>query len=199
MRAEGIEPLRALLAQLGDPPWDAEVADDDPVGALLAAEGFEPYARAAVMARPIEGLRRPPFVPGVSVEPYRNEWSEAFSAAEAMAMDGLAAFAEMGQPTGYEAAEGFDAFSVARDERDMLGFAQAMTPEGWINWMGVVPHARRRGVGHMLVADLARQVREARGTHLAALVEVDTPGQAFLASLGFRERGARRTLVIRRP
>ena len=29
---------------------------------------------------------------------------------EREAMDGLAAFAEMGQPTGYESAEGFDAF-----------------------------------------------------------------------------------------
>ncbi len=76
----------------------------------------------------------------------------------------------MGQPTGYEGAEGFDAFSVARNERDMLGFAQAMLPEGWINWIGVVPRPRRQGIGRLLVADLARQVREARGTHLAALV-----------------------------
>jgi ribosomal protein S18 acetylase RimI-like enzyme len=64
--------------------------------------------------------------------------------------------------------------------------------------MGVVPDARRRGIGTLLVADIAKQVRERRGTHLAALVEVDTPGQAFLASLGFRERGQRRTLMIRR-
>lgn len=184
---------------MGDPPWDAEVVDGDPLAGMLAAEGFEPYARVAVMARSAEGLPRPPYVPGVSVEPYRNDWSEAFTAAEAMAMEGLAAFREMGQPTGYEQAEGFDAFSIARDERDLLGFAQAMVPEGWINWMGVVPAARRKGLGHMLLADLARQVREARGTHLASLVEVDTPGQAFLAALGFRERGERRTLVIRRP
>jgi GNAT superfamily N-acetyltransferase len=178
LRADGPGPLRALLERVGDPPWDAEVPDGDPLSGLLAAEGFEPYARVAVMARAIAGLPRPPFVPGVSVEPYRNEWSEAFTAAEAMAMEGLAAFAEMGQPTGYEEAEGFDAFSIVRDDRDMLGFAQAMVPEGWINWMGVVPDARRRRLGHMLIADLARQVGEARGTHLAALVEVDTPGQA---------------------
>ncbi len=198
LRADGPEPLRELLGRLGDPPWDAEIPDGDPLAPMLAAEGFEAYARVAVMARAVEGLPRPPFVPGVSVEPYRNDWSEAFTAAEAMAMAGLAAFEEMGQPTGYEQAEGFDAFSIVRDERDMLGFAQAMVPEGWINWMGVVPDARRRGLGHMLVTDLARQVREARGTHLAALVETDTPGQAFLAALGFRERGTRRTLVIRR-
>jgi GNAT superfamily N-acetyltransferase len=115
-----------------------------------------------------------------------------------MALEGLATFAEMGQPTGYEQAEGFDAFAVARDQRDMLGFAQAMLPEGWINWMGVVPDARRRGIGTLLMADVAKQVRDRRGTHLAALVEVDTPGQAFLGSLGFRERGQRRTLMIRR-
>ena len=52
LRAEGPEALRGLLAQLSDPPWDAEVADDDPVGAMLVSEGFEPYARMAVMARP---------------------------------------------------------------------------------------------------------------------------------------------------
>ena len=152
----------------------------------------------AVMARPIAGLPRPDHVAGVSVEPYRNEWSEALTAAEAMAMDGLSTFAEMGQPTGYEEAEGFDAFSVARDARDILGFAQAMLPEGWINWMGVVPEKRRLGVGRLLIADLARQVGEARGTHLAALVEVGTTGKEFLRALGFKERGASRTLMIRR-
>jgi len=165
---------------------------------MLAGEGFEPYARMAVMARSIEGLPRAPFVPGIAMEPYRNDWAEAFTAAEAAAMEGLAVFAEMGQPTGYEGAEGFDASVVARDEAGLLGFAQAMVPEGWINWLGVVPDARRRGIGRLLVAEVARQVREARGTHLAALVEVDTPGQAFLGALGFRERGSRRSLVIRR-
>jgi GNAT superfamily N-acetyltransferase len=183
---------------VGDPPWDVEVADEDPVRPLLGAEGFEPYARMAVMARTVEGMKPAPHVPGVSVEPYRNDWSEAFQNAERMALEGLATFAEMGQPTGYEQAEGFDAFAVARDQRDMLGFAQAMLPEGWINWMGVVPDARRKGIGTLLMADIAKQVRDRRGTHLAALVEVDTPGQAFLASLGFRERGQRRTLMIRR-
>lgn len=172
--------------------------DDDPLGRLLLTEGFEPYARMAVMARPVAGMPRAPYVSGVSVEPYRNEWSEAFTAAEAMAMDGLSTFAEMGQPTGYEEAEGFDAFSVARDDRDMLGFAQAMLPEGWINWMGVVPQRRRSGIGRLLMADLARQVGEARGTHLAALVEVGTLGQEFLRALGFRERGVLHTLMIRR-
>lgn len=198
LRAEGPDALRALLGRVGDPPWDAEVADDDPVRPLLAAEGFEPYARVAVMARPVDGMKPAPHVPGVSVEPYRNAWAEAFGNAERMALEGLATFAEMGQPTGYEQAEGFDAFAVARDRENMLGFAQAMLPEGWINHMGVVPDMRRKGIGTLLVADIARQVRDRRGTHLAALVEVDTPGQAFLASLGFRERGQRRTLMIRR-
>jgi GNAT superfamily N-acetyltransferase len=198
LRAEGPDALRALLERVGEPPWDAEVADDDPVRPLLAAEGFEPYARVAVMARPLDGLKPAPHVPGVTVEPYRNAWSEAFQNAERMALEGLSTFAEMGQPTGYEQAEGFDAFAVARDRRDMLGFAQAMLPEGWINWMGVVPDARRQGIGRLLVAEIARQVRDRRGTHLAALVEVDTPGQPFLAALGFRERGQRRTLMIRR-
>jgi GNAT superfamily N-acetyltransferase len=186
------------LSRLPDPPWDAEAVDGEPLAGLLAAEGFEPYARMAVMARPIEGLPRAPFVPGVAVEPYRNDWAQEFAAAEAAAMEGLAVFAEMGQPTGYEGAEGFDAAVAAREGGELLGFAQAMLPEGWINWLGVVPGARRRGIGRLLVADLARQVREARGTHLAALVEVDTPGHAFLRALGFGERGGRRSLMIRR-
>jgi ribosomal protein S18 acetylase RimI-like enzyme len=150
------------------------------------------------MARPVEGLARPPHVPGLELEPYRNAWAEQFSIAEAMAMEGLAAFREMGQPTGYAQAEGFDAFCVASEGGNLVGFGQAMVPEGWINWLGVIPDARRRGVGRHIVAELGRQVREARGTHLAALVELDTPGQAFLAALGFRERGTRKTLMIRR-
>ena len=127
------------------------------------------------MARPLEGLPRAPFVLGVAVEPYRNEWADEFTAVEAAAMEGLAAFAEMGQPTGYEGAEGFDAMVAAREQdAGLRGFAQAMLPEGWINWLGVHPDARRRGIGRLLVAELARRVAEARGTHLAALVEADT-------------------------
>lgn len=175
------------------------MADGDPLAPMLAAEGFEPYARVAVMARPLEGLPRAPFVLGVAVEPYRNEWADEFTAVEAAAMEGLAAFAEMGQPTGYEGAEGFDAMVAAREQdAGLRGFAQAMLPEGWINWLGVHPDARRRGIGRLLVAELARRVAEARGTHLAALVEADGDGQAFLRALGFKERGARRTLMIRR-
>lgn len=175
------------------------MADGDPLAELLAAEGFEPYARVAVMARPIEGMARAPYVSGIAVEPYANEWAEEFAAVEAAAMAGLAAFAEMGQPTGYESAEGFDAMVAAREAGvGLRGFAQAMVPEGWINWLGVAPEARRRGIGRLLVAELARQVAEARGTHLAAVVEADGDGQAFLRALGFKERGARRTLMIRR-
>ncbi|MGD9694711.1 MAG: GNAT family N-acetyltransferase [Thermoleophilia bacterium] len=198
LRADGPDALRELLGRLPDPPWDAEVADGDGLAALLAAEGFEAYARTAVMARPLEGLPRATPVPGVRVEEYRNDWADRFGAAEAAAMEGLAAFCEMGQPTGYESAEGFDAFQVAFDGDGLVGFAQAMVPEGWINWLGVVPEARRRGIGHLLLAEVGKQVREARGTHLAAQVEADGPGQAFLAKLGFRERGGRRTLMIRR-
>ena len=108
------------------------------------------------MARPGEGLPRPPFVPGVGVEPYRNDWAEEFTADETAAMEGLAAFREMGQPTGYEGAEGFDAMVVARDAVDGIrGFAQAMLPEGWITWLGVHPDARRpESAGKVIVTFL---------------------------------------------
>ena len=73
----------------------------------------------------------------------------------------------------------------------MLGFAQAMLPEGWINWMGVVPDARRRGIGRLLIADIARQVRRRPRHPPGGPVEVDTPGQAFLAALGLPGAGRR--------
>ena len=66
LRAEGPDALRALLERVGAPPFDVEVADDDPVRPILAAEGFEPYARMAVMARPVDGMTPAPHVPGVT-------------------------------------------------------------------------------------------------------------------------------------
>jgi GNAT superfamily N-acetyltransferase len=199
LRAADPGALRALLADLPDPPWDVELSDDDPVLPLARAEGFAPYSRIVVMARPLEGLPRASHVPGVVLEDYRNADAEEFAALEAAAMDGLAAFAEMGQPTGYEGAEGFDVFVVAREGGALRGFAQTMSPEGWINWMGVAPDARRRGIGHLLIAETAERLRADRGTHIAARVEAGTDGIAFLAALGFRERGARMTRLIRRP
>lgn len=151
-----------------------------------------------VMARTLEGMTRPAPVEGVTVEAYRNAWADDYVRAEAEAMEGLAVFAEMGQPTGYEGAEGFDAAVVAREDGAIVGFAQAMLPEGWINWIGVVPGARRRGIARQMIAEVARQVTEARGTHLAVMIEPGTPAQGFFAAAGFRERGARRTLMIRR-
>jgi len=198
LRAPDAAALRALLDRLPEPPWDVELADDDPALALVRAEGFEPYARVQVMARPIEGLPRADFVPGVEVVDYRNDMADGFSALEAAAMDGLAAFAEMGQPTGYEQAEGFDVFLVARDAAGLRGFAQTMSPEGWINWMGVAPDARRVGIGHMLVQETAARIREARGTHLACRVEAGSAAEPFLAALGFRRRGEPLTQLIRR-
>ena len=125
LRAPDGAALRDLLERLPAPPWDVELADDDPALPLVRAEGFEPYARVAVMARPIQGLPRPEFVAGVDVADYRNELAGEFQELERAAMEGLAAFAEMGQPTGYESAEGFDVFLVARDAGGLRGFLQA--------------------------------------------------------------------------
>lgn len=190
--------LERLLAELPEPPWDAEVAaDDDMVGRLTRA-GFEPYASMVTMARPVEGFPPSLGAAGARPVPYRNEWSDEYTAFEGQAMEALSTFREMGQPTGYEQAEGFDCCLAARTEAgDIVGFAQAMLPEGWINWMGVAPDWRRRGVGHRLLAEVADAVRGARGTHLVALVEEGTAGRPFLAALGFTP-GARKALMIRR-
>lgn len=190
--------LERLLGELPDPPWDVEVAVDDELVAPLTRAGFEPYATMVTMARSVEGF--PPSLGAVGARPeaYRNEWAEEFTAFETEAMDGLSTFREMGQPTGYAEAEGFDCCLAARTESGrIVGFAQAMVPEGWINWMGVAPDWRRKGVGHRLLADVAEAIREARGTHLVALVEEGSSGQPFLAALGFRP-GPRRLLMIRR-
>ena len=205
LRLEGLRvddgtALGALLDRLPDPPWDVEISPDDELAGPLAAAGFEVYARTVVMARPLAGLSRAMGGLGVRVEPYRNEWAEDFAAFEKEAMSGLAAFEEMGQPTGYEQAEGFDCCLAARDEGDQIvGFAQAMVPEGWINWLGVTPAARRLGIGHRLIWEVGDAVKAGAGTHLAALVEEGTDGMPFLAKLGFTERGRRALMIHRGP
>ena len=196
LRAADPGALGELLEQLPEPPWDVEVVADDPLAGMLRAHGFETYAHVVPMARPVQGLPRTPAT-ALDIVPYRNEWADAFAAAQDAAMSDLAVAREMGTPTGYETAEGFDAFVVAKDGDRIMGFAQAMLPEGWINWLGVVPEARRQGLGSVLVAELAKAVTAARGTHLAALIEQGTPGQAFLAKLGFRAKSPRLLMINR--
>ncbi len=203
LRLEGIRArdgaaLDSLLDALADPPWDAEVAPDDEVLPLLRARGFDEYARAVVMARPLEGLAPAPAAPGVRIGPYLNEWADSYAVGEAAAMAAHPFFAHMGPPTGYEGSEGFDAAIAARAEDRVVGFAQAQLPEGWINWLWVHPDHRRTGVATALVWEVANAVREARGTHLAALVPTQSDGAALLAKLGFRRR-TERVLLLRRP
>ena len=197
LRARDGAALDALLARLPEPPWDAEVAIDDALVGLLTARGFEVYARGAVLARPADGVRAAHAV-GVEYVPYRNEWAEAFTAAESAAMEGTAALRELGSPSGYEWGEGQGAFVIARDQGGhVLGFAHADLPDGWVDWLGVVPDARRWGIGSGLVAAVAREVMGANGTHLVAFAEDGTDAAPFLRRLGFTERG-RRALLIRR-
>jgi ribosomal protein S18 acetylase RimI-like enzyme len=189
--------LSDLLERLPDPPWDVAVAPDDPVVPMLPGAGFETYSTCAVVARPLKGLTTPTPVAGVVVDRYRAAWSEAFPAAEAEALAESAIFAEMSQPTGYEDAAHLPSFHAAVSGPAMLGFIQTDLPDGWINWFGVVPGERRRGIGRALLHAAAEDCRAAGGTHLAALVDTEA-GQGFFRRLGFTERG-RRLLQIRRP
>lgn len=188
--------LERLLAELPDPPWDAELApDDDLVGDLLGV-GFERYAEAEVVARPLEGIGVTPPPPGVKIGAYRDDWAEPFAEAEALAMADSPFYAQMQAPTGYEQAAHLTGFFAATAGTEVLGFIQATLPQGWINWFGVVPEHRRRGIGRALVSEVAAAAREARGTHLACLVA--SPGaRAFFAAEGFETRN-RRALLIRR-
>jgi GNAT superfamily N-acetyltransferase len=203
IRLEGLQArdgaaLDELLEQLPEPPWDADVsADDADLIASLGAKGFIEYARGTLFVRAAEGLSGPR-VQGVEVVPYENRWAPAFTAAEAEAMDGLAAFGELGSPSGYEWGEGQGSFRIARTtEGQVVGFAHANLPDGVVDWLGVVPGYRRRGVGRQLLAQTARDVLEVRGTHLLAFAQDGTGAAAFLGRLGFSPRG-RRVLMIRR-
>jgi GNAT superfamily N-acetyltransferase len=197
VRASGSAALAELLDRLPDPPWDASLAADDPIAGWLQANGFEPYAEMTVVARSLEGMPRAVPVPGVELHPYRTEWAEAFTACEAAAMAGLATYAELGAPSGFEGQAGRGAFPVAvRDER-IVGFAQTDLPTGWINWIGVAPDERRHGLGRLLLSEVARAVRASRGTHLAAETEAGAESAGFWRAMEFRERG-RRLLLIRR-
>lgn len=190
--------LDGLLAQLPEPPWDVEIPPDDPVVGLLVERGFEAYARGAVYARPAEGLPKAFPTGGIELMSYVNAMADDFAVAEAKAMQGLAVFTELGSPSPYQWGEGHGAFVVAVRGQEILGFAHADMPDGWIDWLGVVPDARKTGIGRLLVNALAETVRNARGTHLAAFVEDGTEGSGFASRLGFARKGAR-TLLIRRP
>ena len=164
---------------------------------LLGARGFDEYARGTLYARGAEGLSAAR-VAGIEVVAYDNAWAAAFTAAEVEAMQGLAAFAELGSPSGYEWGAGQGSFRVARtSEGRLVGFAHADLPDGVLDWLGVVPSARRAGIGRLLVAAVARDVLRARGTHLLAFAPDGTSAAGFLARLGFTARG-RRVLMIRR-
>jgi GNAT superfamily N-acetyltransferase len=190
--------LDALIDQLPEPPWDVEVlGDDTDLLAVLGSRGFGEYARGTLYVRNADALAAPR-VPGIEVVTYDNAWAAAFTAAEAEAMQGLAAFAELGSPSGYEWGAGQGSFRIARTtEGRLVGFAHADLPDGVIDWFGVVPEQRGKGIGRLLMAGLARDVTEARGTHLLAFAQDGTPAGPFLARLGFQARG-RRVLVIRR-
>ena len=196
LRADSPQALDRLIAELPEPPWDAEVAVDDDLASWLAAAGFERYAEVTVMARPLEGMAQAFGVAGVRVGKYRNDWSDGFVAAEREALAGSPIFQCMSQPTGYEEADHIGGFVAATRGDRLIGFAQATMPQGWINWFGVVPDERRRGVGRALIAELVEMARERDGTHLAALVDTEA-GVAFFRALKFEARG-RRALMIRR-
>jgi ribosomal protein S18 acetylase RimI-like enzyme len=197
LRAESPGALEALLVAVGEPPYDIALPNDDPLVGLVQSTGFAPYARTVVVARRIDGFRKEPAPPGVKLEPYKNDWAEQFSAAEAAAMADFSFFREVGSPTGFETAEGWGTFYVARQGEEIVGFVQAEMPSGWINWIGVVPDQRRRGIGRALVGQVAIAVRDAVGSHIVAEVDDVPENLIFWEKQGFKQR-TRTISLIRR-
>lgn len=197
LRAESPAAVEALLEAVGEPPYDVACAPDDPLVGMLRAAGFEPYAQTVVVARRLDVFRKEPPPPGVTISPYKNEWAESFAAAQDAAMADFSFFREVGAPTGFETAEGWGAFFAARRGETIVGFAQAELPSGWINWIGVVPEERRKGIGTALVGEVAIAVRDALGSHLVAEVD-DTPDAlGFWEKQRFQQR-TRQVSLIRR-
>ena len=179
------------------PPYDLALAPGDPLQAIAREAGVEAYATTVTFARAIEGLA--PGVPadGVRLLTYDNAMADRYDDAEFDALHGLAIYAAMGRPTGYNQGAGYGDFTVALRGERIIGFCFTQVPEGIIWWLGVVPEERRKGVARMLVDSAARATRTAGGTHLLMEAE-DTPeARAFLGALGFRERGTRELLIRR--
>lgn len=180
--------LEPLLTAVGEGPYDVALPVDDPKLGILGAAGFTEYARTVVVARRLDGFRKMPAPSDVEIVPYRNEWADAFTAAERLAMADFSFFRQVGSPTGFETAAGWGAFYAARRGSEIVGFAQAEMPSGWINWIGVVPDARRTGIGRALVGEIAIAVRDAVGSHLVAEVDDIPEAMPFWNNLGFKER-----------
>jgi GNAT superfamily N-acetyltransferase len=197
LRADDPAALAALIGQVGDGPLDAALAPDDPLVPILQSQGFTPYATTVVVARRLDGFRKSPPPPGVAIRPYDNAWAESFTAAEAAAMADFPFFREVGSPTGFESAAGWGAFVAALRDGNVVGFAQAELPTGWINWIGVIPSERRTGIALAMLGEIAVAVRDAVGSHLVAEI-ADTPEDlVFWEKQGFRQR-TRSVSLIRR-
>jgi GNAT superfamily N-acetyltransferase len=197
LKADGPAAVEALLAAVGDGSYDFACAPDDPLIGILSAAGFEPYANTVVVARRLDVFRKEPPPHGTAIEPYKNDWAESCAAAQDAAMAEFSFFREVGAPTGFETAAGWGAFFAARQGDTVVGFAQSDLPSGWINWIGVIPTERRKGIATALVGAVAMAVRDALGSHLVAEVD-DTPDAlAFWEKQGFRQR-TRQVSLIRR-
>lgn len=197
LRAENPGALEALLALVGDPPYDLAVPPEDALVGIARAVGFEEYARTVVMARRIDGYRKVPAPRGTTIELYKNEWAEDFTAAEAEAMADFSFFREVGSPTGFETAAGWGSFYVARQGDRIVGFVQAEMPSGWINWIGVVPDQRRVGIGRALVGQIAVVVRDEVGSHIVAEVDNIPDNLIFWEKQGFKQRSHTVSLIRR--
>lgn len=110
---------------------------------------------------------------------------------------------DLGQPD--LADQGHYERRVAVDDGEVVGFLDGLFnqpvpkraalaadrgPQAWINWMGVQPAARRRGVGQALLQAFANEARQHGCTYLAAMISwADDPADrvAFFRRCGLQD------------
>jgi mycothiol synthase len=87
------------------------------------------------------------------------------------------------------------------DPVGVLLLAELPDSDDWdVSYVGVVPEARRRGVGRALVTEALRAARDARAPRLTLSVDArNRPARRLYADLGFTEAEGREVFLLLRP
>lgn len=168
--------LDALLAAVGDGPYDVALPVDSELVGVLKARGFTQYAQTVVMARRIDGFREIRRHRRTSRSCPTATNGPRLTRAEALAMADFSFYRRSGHRLALKPPPA-GGLSLPRAVATRSSASFRPMPSGWINWIGVVPDARRQGIGRALVGEIAMAVRDAVGSHVVC--EVDNTADAI--------------------